>query len=77
MDRPWKRISTHSRSKGSKTTSTLEPTKAASTSKVFECNEMVAVLVTMRISDHKNASWSDAGLGSDGAPPASNRSIGA
>ncbi len=52
--------------KGSKTTSTRDPTRAASTSKVLPCKETVAVLVTVRTSDHKNASCSAAGLGSAG-----------
>ena len=75
--RPWKRISTEVSSKGSKTTSTRDPTKAASTSKVLPCNETVAVLVTVRTSDHKNASCSAAGVGRAGAPAASSRSMGA
>lgn len=77
MERPWKRISTLVRSNGSNTTSTREPTRAASTSKVFECNEIVAVLVTCLVSDHKKASWSFSGVGSAGGPGASRRSMGA
>src|SRR6266511_1570530 len=53
MDRPWNRISTVSMSKGSKMTSTRDPTSAASTSKALPCKEIVAVFVTVRVSDHK------------------------
>ncbi len=77
MDRPWNRISTVSMSKGSKMTSTRDPTSAASTSKALPCKEIVAVFVTVRVSDHKNASWSAAGVGSGGGPAASSRSMGA
>ena len=37
---------------------------------VASASETVAVLVTVRASDHKNASWSAAGVGSAGGPPA-------
>jgi hypothetical protein len=65
------------RSNGSNTHSTVWPTRTASTSKMFPRRLTVAVLVTRRFSDHKNASWIAAGDGiAGGTPLLVNRAIG-
>ena len=52
-----------SRSNGLNTNSTRRPIRVASTSKVLPCNDTVAVLVTVRYSDHRNASVRSAAVG--------------
>ena len=57
-------------SNGENTNSTRRPVRAASTWKVLPCIETVAVLVTVRYSDHKNASVRSSTAGKAGARPA-------
>lgn len=61
------------RSSGSEISSIFRPTSTGSTSYWLPCKDTVAVLVTARSCDHRNASRSSAGVGSVGAPAASNR----
>jgi hypothetical protein len=54
--RCWYLISIRVRSNGSKTSLTLRPTRAASTSSWLACSDTVAVLVTVRSCDQRKAS---------------------
>ena len=64
------------KSNGSKISSALRPTRAASTSKELPYSDTWAVFETIRTADHKNASCRSAGDGSAGGPPARKRSSG-
>ena len=64
-------------SNGSNTHSTFRPERNGSTEYTFPSTETVAVLRTCRITLQENASFSSAGSGSAGSPPAASRAAGA
>ena len=64
------------RSNGSKTSSTRRPDRPGSTWYRFPCMDTVAVLVTVRHSDQRNASARAGPAGTGNGPPASHRASG-